>query len=305
VSSDNQQDIDYAVQAIKDRFLNENFDRNRPRNNFGQRDFSNERNNSQNRGGFSQNRMQHNNNNDQAWDNQFDNNNRQNSNVKRPINNDWDESEVQKSAPAPQAMKDEKIDDWEESELKITQNQPSMNVYSSSNGDNKPSGGFEKKFRPRENNQSGNRIPFRNYTESSSTTAASNNEPYEPIDWDKINAEAEIARKARWAKCPLMLKDFYNEHPATKSMPQEEVDKFRFENNKITVSRVFDESADPTTMPKPITKFEYAFKAWPDIMNEITKNGFDKPSPIQSQMWPILLKGEDCIGIAQTGQYFD
>lgn len=29
--------------------------------------------------------------------------------------------------------------------------------------------------------------------------------------------------------------------------------------------------------------------------------GFSKPSPIQSQAWPILLQGHDMIGIAQTG----
>lgn len=34
---------------------------------------------------------------------------------------------------------------------------------------------------------------------------------------------------------------------------------------------------------------------------EITKQGFEKPSPIQSQAWPVLMKGEDLIGIAQTG----
>ena len=36
-------------------------------------------------------------------------------------------------------------------------------------------------------------------------------------------------------------------------------------------------------------------------MAEIEKNGFEKPSPIQSQMWPILLCGKDCIGVSQTG----
>lgn len=34
---------------------------------------------------------------------------------------------------------------------------------------------------------------------------------------------------------------------------------------------------------------------------EIAKQGFEKPSPIQCQAWPILLSGIDMIGIAQTG----
>ena len=37
------------------------------------------------------------------------------------------------------------------------------------------------------------------------------------------------------------------------------------------------------------------------ILDEIYKQKFEKPSPIQLQMWPILLQGMDCIGIAQTG----
>lgn len=37
------------------------------------------------------------------------------------------------------------------------------------------------------------------------------------------------------------------------------------------------------------------------IIEEIKKQGFAKPSPIQAQSWPVLLSGEDMIGIAQTG----
>ena len=36
-------------------------------------------------------------------------------------------------------------------------------------------------------------------------------------------------------------------------------------------------------------------------MEELRLQKFEKPTPIQSQMWPILLKGLDCVGIAQTG----
>lgn len=36
-------------------------------------------------------------------------------------------------------------------------------------------------------------------------------------------------------------------------------------------------------------------------IEQIKNQGFEKPSPIQSQAWPVLLKGEDLIGIAQTG----
>jgi ATP-dependent RNA helicase DDX5/DBP2 len=36
-------------------------------------------------------------------------------------------------------------------------------------------------------------------------------------------------------------------------------------------------------------------------MQAIAKSGFVEPTPIQSQGWPMALKGRDLIGIAQTG----
>lgn len=36
-------------------------------------------------------------------------------------------------------------------------------------------------------------------------------------------------------------------------------------------------------------------------MEEINKAGFSEPTPIQSQGWPMALKGRDLIGIAETG----
>ena len=37
-----------------------------------------------------------------------------------------------------------------------------------------------------------------------------------------------------------------------------------------------------------------------DILGEIKKAGFQEPSPIQKQAWPIALQGIDLIGIAQV-----
>ena len=45
----------------------------------------------------------------------------------------------------------------------------------------------------------------------------------------------------------------------------------------------------------------YFLQNYPDILQEIYKQGFEKPSPIQCQAWPVLLSGMDLIGIAQTG----
>jgi ATP-dependent RNA helicase DDX5/DBP2 len=37
------------------------------------------------------------------------------------------------------------------------------------------------------------------------------------------------------------------------------------------------------------------------VLNEMKKQGFSTPTPIQSQGWPIALSGRDLLGIAQTG----
>lgn len=37
------------------------------------------------------------------------------------------------------------------------------------------------------------------------------------------------------------------------------------------------------------------------MLQEITKAGFVEPTPIQSQGWPMALRGRDLIGIAETG----
>ncbi|KAH8284315.1 hypothetical protein KR018_003466 [Drosophila ironensis] len=123
------------------------------------------------------------------------------------------------------------------------------------------------------------------------------------IDWDALNKASKLARDARWAALPPLTKDFYKEDPEVAHMSQAEVERFRDENNKITVAHVFEpkdgESLPP--IPNPVTTFEQCFSEYPDLLGELQKKGFEKPSPIQAQAWPVLLKGHDMIGIAQTG----
>lgn len=126
---------------------------------------------------------------------------------------------------------------------------------------------------------------------------------------------------------PPVLKDFYVEDPEIASMTREEVDKFRKENYDISVSffiketlsycssvvkndeeeamktKTAEELADLVheQIPKPVKTIEQAFGLYPEIIAECKRQNFIKPTPIQAQIWPILLKGLDCIGIAQTG----
>ncbi|KAL2330776.1 hypothetical protein Fmac_018357 [Flemingia macrophylla] len=53
-------------------------------------------------------------------------------------------------------------------------------------------------------------------------------------------------------------------------------------------------------VPKPVKTFHDA--GFPEyVMQEIAKAGFTEPTPIQSQGWPMALKGRDLIGIAEIG----
>ncbi|XP_055524645.1 probable ATP-dependent RNA helicase DDX43 [Wyeomyia smithii] len=122
------------------------------------------------------------------------------------------------------------------------------------------------------------------------------------IDWDALNKQCDEASREQWAKCPELIKNFYNELPVVANMSPDEVNEFRKENNNIVVDRTFKDPEKPSApIPNPVRSFEEAFYEYPDLLAELDKAGFTKPSPIQSQAWPVLLKGEDLIGIAQTG----
>lgn len=99
-------------------------------------------------------------------------------------------------------------------------------------------------------------------------------------------------RRPHWDSQQLrpFKKDFYVPHPAVASRSPFEVQAFR-DAKEITV----DGDA-----PNPIQNFEEA--SFPDyVMEEIQNQGYDFPTPIQAQGWPIALSGRDMVGIAQTG----
>ncbi|XP_028129507.2 uncharacterized protein LOC114325603 isoform X1 [Diabrotica virgifera virgifera] len=85
-------------------------------------------------------------------------------------------------------------------------------------------------------------------------------------------------------------KDFYVPHPAVANRSHYEVEQFR-RAKEITIEG---------KVPNPIQHFEEA--SFPDyVMKEISKQGYEYPTPIQAQGWPIALSGLDLVGIAQTG----
>ncbi len=138
------------------------------------------------------------------------------------------------------------------------------------------------------------------------------------IDWDMVRSLPD-QDMSKFKDHPPIIKDFYYEDPDITAMSQEEVDKYRKENFNITVdlfkkqeytlSKKNEDTRSPEeikayldqTIPKPVLKIEQAFRKFPEIIEQCNLQNYTKPTPIQSQIWPILLKGIDCVGIAQTG----
>lgn len=86
-------------------------------------------------------------------------------------------------------------------------------------------------------------------------------------------------------------KNFYVPHIDIQNRSQTDIDSFRDEK-AITVKG--------TNVPNPSECFEET--NFPDyVMQEIIRQGYAEPTPIQAQGWPIALSGRDMVGIAQTG----
>lgn len=86
-------------------------------------------------------------------------------------------------------------------------------------------------------------------------------------------------------------KDFYVPHEAIAARSSEDVEKFR---SQMAITVIGQEVPHPNQ--------DFSEGNFPDsVMNEIIKQGFESPTAIQSQGWPIALSGRDLVGIAQTG----
>ncbi|XP_030411618.1 probable ATP-dependent RNA helicase DDX43 [Gopherus evgoodei] len=137
-------------------------------------------------------------------------------------------------------------------------------------------------------------------TESHRDLVKSGNVPQKSvINWASLRENKAKYEAMKWADLPPIEKNFYKESQKTASMPQEEVAKWRKENNNIICDDL--KEGEKRHVPNPVCKFEDAFQYYPDVMANIRKVGFENPTPIQSQAWPIILQGIDLIGIAQTG----
>ncbi|XP_018328121.1 ATP-dependent RNA helicase p62 isoform X1 [Agrilus planipennis] len=99
-------------------------------------------------------------------------------------------------------------------------------------------------------------------------------------------------QKPNWeAENLTPLKNDYVPHPSISKRTSFEVDHYR----RSKMIRV--EGKD---VPHPIQSFdETNFADY--LMENIKRQGYEEPTAIQAQGWPIALSGKDLVGIAQTG----
>ncbi|XP_071814820.1 probable ATP-dependent RNA helicase DDX5 isoform X2 [Apostichopus japonicus] len=110
--------------------------------------------------------------------------------------------------------------------------------------------------------------------------------------YDGLDQPGQRLKKPKWETTELkaLEKNFYREHPSVASRSWEEIQSF-YRQKEITV--------DGGSI-KPIFTFQEG--NFPDyVQREISQSGFQEPTAIQSQGWPIALSGKDLVGIAQTG----
>ena len=86
-------------------------------------------------------------------------------------------------------------------------------------------------------------------------------------------------------------KNFYIEHPDVQKRSEQEAADWRASHQIVVKGN---------DVPKPVMTFEEA--SMPEyILTEVLKQGFSHPTPIQSQGWPMALKGRNTVGVSATG----
>ncbi|WAR53385.1 hypothetical protein PtB15_2B816 [Puccinia triticina] len=110
---------------------------------------------------------------------------------------------------------------------------------------------------------------------------------------DRMSGLGSGLGRPKWDNSTLTKfeKNFYVEDSRISARSEREIDQFRAEKE----IQVFGKN-----IPKPVSNFSEA--GFPDyIMSEIRNAGFNAPSPIQCQAWPMALSGRDVVAVSATG----
>eukprot|EP01017_Pseudomicrothorax_dubius_P025708 TRINITY_DN2807_c0_g1_i11.p1 TRINITY_DN2807_c0_g1~~TRINITY_DN2807_c0_g1_i11.p1 ORF type:complete len:522 (-),score=122.82 TRINITY_DN2807_c0_g1_i11:842-2323(-) len=116
-------------------------------------------------------------------------------------------------------------------------------------------------------------------------------------NWGR-NADGSLAPLKDFnAQGQAFKKNFSAEILALKDRPMEEIFEWR---SKQCITVGLESNCASQGVPNPILSFEEA-QFPPQIAIAFQRAGFEQPTPIQAQGWPIALRGQDLIGIAKTG----
>lgn len=110
---------------------------------------------------------------------------------------------------------------------------------------------------------------------------------------DKMSNLGAGLKAQNWdlSTLPKFEKSFYKEDPAVTNRTPQEVEKFRREQQMTVTGK---------NVPRPVESFDEA--GFPQyVLSEVKAQGFEHPTAIQSQGWPMALSGRDVVGIAETG----
>ncbi|EEB07575.2 ATP-dependent RNA helicase Dbp2 [Schizosaccharomyces japonicus yFS275] len=102
-----------------------------------------------------------------------------------------------------------------------------------------------------------------------------------------------LNEKPNWSEETLtpFQKDFYKEHENVRLKSDAEIEQFRKEKEMVVIGE---------NVPRPISTFEEA--GFPNyVLKEVQALGFESPTPIQQQAWPMAMSGRDMVGISATG----
>lgn len=100
-------------------------------------------------------------------------------------------------------------------------------------------------------------------------------------------------KKPNWSQITLQPfeKNFYVPHGDVQNRSQSDMEQFR-SSKEITVKG--------NNVPSPMEQLVEG--CFPDaVLQHLKRQGFEAPTAIQAQGWPIALSGRDLVGIAQTG----
>lgn len=122
------------------------------------------------------------------------------------------------------------------------------------------------------------------------------------VDWDAFRKSWDEEMN-KWKLLPPLKKDFYVETSSVGELDAGERELLRKISSHVSIGPVCRENArlSKLPIPKPVLTFKQCFSNYPELLEKFQKYGLREPTSIQAYGWPVLLSGNDMVGISQAG----